>query len=321
MRVLVVGAGAVGKVYGWALRRAGCELGYLVKPKYLKTVRAGFDVVPLNGPGRDARAQITPDTVVTGEADLGTWDVVVLTVSSTALRASEWLRPITDALPNATVVCLQPALEDRRFVDERVSADRVLHSTITFSAWDAPLSGESDPRFDPPALALWHIPFTPNPVSGPRERRDAWVSTLKRGGLPMTTHRDVRLTAGFPNAVGMPHLLALELEGWSFAKLRSSSWLAVAAEGVREGVAAYCAEYDQRPPLLLHLVQPWLLAPASRLAPAFIPFDFERFVEKHFTKVGDQTRDIVRTLITQGQRHGLKTSALEQLVNAVDPPG
>ena len=47
-RVLIVGAGAVGQVYGWYLSRGGAEVSFYVKEKYLEDARAGFALYPLN---------------------------------------------------------------------------------------------------------------------------------------------------------------------------------------------------------------------------------------------------------------------------------
>ena len=41
-RVLLVGAGAVGQVYGKYLQAAGCEISFLVKEKYADEARRGF---------------------------------------------------------------------------------------------------------------------------------------------------------------------------------------------------------------------------------------------------------------------------------------
>ena len=46
-RVLLVGAGAVGQVFGKYLQAAGCELSFLVKEKYADEARHGFTLYEL----------------------------------------------------------------------------------------------------------------------------------------------------------------------------------------------------------------------------------------------------------------------------------
>ena len=55
MKVLVVGAGAVGQVYGWHLKRGGVDLTFYVKEKYRAEVEAGLTVYPLNEGQKTAR--------------------------------------------------------------------------------------------------------------------------------------------------------------------------------------------------------------------------------------------------------------------------
>ena len=42
MRALIVGAGAVGQVFGHHLAKAGAEVSFLVKPKYVAECERGF---------------------------------------------------------------------------------------------------------------------------------------------------------------------------------------------------------------------------------------------------------------------------------------
>ena len=48
MNVLIVGAGAVGQVYGRHFQRGGADVAYLVKPEHLDETRRGFTLYPLN---------------------------------------------------------------------------------------------------------------------------------------------------------------------------------------------------------------------------------------------------------------------------------
>ncbi|HIA02218.1 MAG TPA: hypothetical protein EYN66_09955, partial [Myxococcales bacterium] len=42
VKVLIIGAGAVGQIYGYFLQRAGAEVSFFVKDKYAEECRQGF---------------------------------------------------------------------------------------------------------------------------------------------------------------------------------------------------------------------------------------------------------------------------------------
>ena len=69
MRVLIVGAGAVGQVYGHHLQRGGAEVTFLVKPRYETDARAGFTLWRLRRLGRPRRV-IMAEHAVTSDASL-----------------------------------------------------------------------------------------------------------------------------------------------------------------------------------------------------------------------------------------------------------
>ena len=132
MRALVVGAGAVGQVYGHHLQRGGAEVWFLVKPKYAEECRAGFTVYPLNDRRRRAEPRrFAADGVVTRDDEVAAeaWDQVYLTVSSTALRGP-WLPGLARAVGDATVISLQPGIEDRKHVVQYVPEARLVSGLI-----------------------------------------------------------------------------------------------------------------------------------------------------------------------------------------------
>ena len=84
MRALIVGAGAVGQVYGYHLQQAGWEVGFLVRPKYAEAARSGFTLYPLNKPhrGRPVRFEGLEVYDSAEAAAEQSWDQVWLAVSS-----------------------------------------------------------------------------------------------------------------------------------------------------------------------------------------------------------------------------------------------
>jgi 2-dehydropantoate 2-reductase len=315
MRVLVVGAGAVGQVFGHHLARGGAEVAFLVKPRYAGAARAGYTLYALH----DRRRRTTPIRftgagVVTSaaEAAASRWDAVILTVSSTALRGA-WLAELAAATGDATVVMLQPGIDDRQVVLAAVAPDRVVAGLITLVSYLAPLPGET--RFPEPGVAYFFPPLSAVPLSGPEARVRPLVDALRRGGMPARRHPDVGAVAQFPSALMTPFLLALEAGGWRMDRLGERA--GVAARAAREAIAVARARGGKTPPLGGVLARGWLVRAGLAVGRRLVPFDLETYLRSHFTKVGDQTRLMLAQYIDIARERGLAASALEELRDAV----
>jgi 2-dehydropantoate 2-reductase len=318
MRALIVGAGAVGQVYGRCLRAGGArssDLAYLVKPVHADQARAGFTLYPLGGrrhrPPRSERLDgfevLTGPDQVAGQR----WDQVYLAVSSTALRAGDWFARLVPAIGQATLVLLQPGPEDRQFVLRALPAGQLVQGTITAVAYRAPLPGEEG-RYPQPGTAYW-LPPAPAPFSGPRERLDPVVAALRAGGMRARRVRDVEALVPFATALFMPVLAVLEQAGWSLAELGRGDRLARALRAGREAMRVTAAQVGRRAPWPLRLVRPWAVRALLRLAPRVAPLDLQAYLRVHFTKVGDQTRDFLRHYLAGGEAAGLPVETLRQV--------
>lgn len=311
-RVLVVGAGAVGQVYARHLAAGGAEVTFLVKPAHAAEVRAGLTLYPLNRP----RAQRTSPVLLTGygviddlaEVAQQSWDHVYLTISSTALRAGDWFAGLARAIHRATLVLLQPGPDDRAFVERHVPADQIVEGVITVISYRAPLPGET--RFPSPGVAYWFGPLAASPMSGPPDRLEPVLAALRAGELPARRHPDIGDSSVFPTAVFMPLLAALEGAGWSFRALLRSQRLREAVAAGREALRVMAHRRGRPAPLVMRLLGPLALRAVLAIAPRIMPFDLETYLRVHFTKVGDQTRDFLRTYLAQGRSAGLPTDAL-----------
>lgn len=83
MRILTVGAGAAGGYFGARLARAGQDVTFLVRPRRAEVLRArGLRV---SGPGEEIA--LDPQ-LVTADKPAGPYDLVLLSVKSTALEAA-----------------------------------------------------------------------------------------------------------------------------------------------------------------------------------------------------------------------------------------
>lgn len=308
-RILIVGAGAVGQAYGAHLQAGGAEVTLYLKPIHVETAKAGFDLRPL---GREKLTRLEACPVVTSAEEVAelSFDQVWLCTSSTALNGP-WLGPLLKASGDATVVGLQPGLGSQLLLESHVGPERVVMGMISLVAYQSPLPVGEDPSL-PEAVAYWFPPLSPSPFSGPRS--DQPKNALKRGGCPAKTVPDAAVAAATGSAFLMPHLVALEFEGWNLKDFRRGKRIAQAADASREALEIVTKEAGvKRSPLRLAM-RAWLTRSLVCAAPHVAPFPLEPYLAYHFTKVGDQTRAMIGRYVERGQAQGLPTKALEALL-------
>lgn len=312
MKVLIVGAGAVGQVYGRHFRLGGAEVTFKVKPKYADAAREGFTMYPLQGRGKNQPVRFDDFEVVTSDAEVAAerWDQVWLAISSTALRG-DWLGGFLEAIGDTPLVTLQPGLEDYELLAARHPPERIVTGIITFLSYQTPLEGESRPE---PGVAYWLPPLAPTPLEGPRDVVQAAVTTLKAGGLsaravPAQSGK-VRRNVRWGSALLQSVIAALEVAGWSLAELRRNH-MKLASAAARE--ATDIAEPGSRRLRTRLATMPWLMRLGLRLAPVFTPLPLETYLRYHFTKVGDQTRAALETYARRGEEQGKPHQAIDRL--------
>lgn len=310
-RVLVVGAGAVGQVFARHYQLGGAEVTLFVKEKYRAEAVAGFEMYPLNKGKQGVRFEGFGVVTSAAEVKARGFDQVMLTVASPALRGP-WLAELIEACGAATIVALQPGLDDRKtLIAAGASDDRLVQGMISLISYHAPLPGET--RFAKPGMAYWFPPLSPSPFSGPAERTAAVVAALKRGKLPAKKHKDVPRLAGFPTSVMMPYLVALELGGWTVKGAVKAGTLALGARAAREAIAVVRSIQGKPPFGLGALTRPRLLRAGLFLAKPLIPLPLETYLAAHFTKVGEQTADFMDGYIDKGRAAGLPVEALTEM--------
>lgn len=317
MKVLVVGAGAVGQVYGRHLQRGGCEVDFYVREKYLAELKPGVTVYPLNesrwqpvvfkGYGLMTRLE---------EIESQTYDQVWLCISSTALKG-DWLEPFLKAIQRGKaevfLVCMQPGIVDQEYVKARWPAERLIWNLITVISYHSPLPTETR---EPPGMAYWFPPLSKTPFSGPKTEVQALVKTLNKGGLKSAHTGASGTDAPLISSILMTQLMGLEGCEWSFRKYKSHEYLGLACQAGREAMSIAAKKLGRRP-WGRCLVRPFTLRRLMGWAPVVIPFDIETYLKVHFTKVGDQTRAAIQQYIELGHQLNCDTSALRELQSKV----
>lgn len=314
MRALIVGAGAVGQVYGAALQRAGVEVCFYVKEKYADEARAGYTMYALNHGARRERFEGFGVRTTVAEVAGESWDQLWLATSATAIQG-DWVEALVAATGDATIVCLQPGPESRARM-EPMGGARLVMGLIAMVSYQAPLPREA--RFTEPGVAYW-FPPGPSPFSGPEARVAPIVDALVRGGCPAKRGEDVAKGSVFAAALLQVHVAALDSVGWSWTRVAQGDTLALAAKALREAAVVGAKLTGARVPFWLGLVGPTLSKIVMAGARWYVPIDLPTYFAYHFTKVGDQTRANLDYWIKAGAEAGLETGALRALRGRMAP--
>ncbi len=314
--ILLIGAGAVGQVYGRHLQIGGAQVTFYVREKYLEPLKAGMPVYPLNRQSvRDAPQSFTEYKLISTikEVSENKYDQIWLCVPANALRG-DWVEPLLAASGEATIVSLVPGLEEKSLLLEHINADRLVCGMITLISYQAPLPNET---CHGPGMAYWFPPATPAYFSGPTGVVNEIVSRLKQGGQPAAAHKDVAAMGSSGTAILMPLLLGLERESWSFRQFTGTSALQDSLNAVNETLKIAAAQSGQSVPIWRHALVPALFKLILWLGERILPLPLETYLKYHFTKVGEQTRLFINSYIRLGQARGLPTANLVKLNNSV----
>ncbi|MGW6946958.1 ketopantoate reductase family protein [Streptomyces xanthophaeus] len=178
MRILTVGAGAVGGFFGARLAQAGHDVSFLVRPARAKALAArGLRV---EGQGESLR--ITPD-LVTSDAPGGPYDLVLLSVKATALHAA--VADVEAAVgPDTAVVPLLNGIAHLDVLVGRFGAGAVLGGVAKVVTT---LNEEGDVlRMAPPAVIL-----TGETDGRPSARVEAIRTALADAGIDSPATEDI----------------------------------------------------------------------------------------------------------------------------------
>lgn len=316
----MVGAGAVGQVYGHHLARGGARVAVLVKPRRRKEAEAGYTLTRVFPWGSRRTETFTPEAVLTNPAELmgrSTIDQIWFCVP-TDLLDQALLADVANAAPSATIVVLAPGHFVRRKVEAAVASRRAVFGSIGMISYVSPLEGSQDAREQKTPAGICYA-LSATKFSGVMERRALQaVSALRAGGCPTDLTADATTEVAFGSAFLMPIVATLELAGWSMKEFASAEHASLAASAIEEALNITSALTKLPKPAFTGLLSQWPLAIAARLAPVFMPLDIESFLRVHFTKVGAQTKLLLDTTIRDGEARALPVDSLRELVKSLE---
>ena len=316
VRVLIVGAGAVGQVYGHFMQRGGASVSFLVKEKYKASCEQGFTLFRSRRGGLGKGEFYQADAIYTRYEEVAkeAFDHVWLAMSSNDLRG-EWLSELKEAIGDTTLVMLQPDLDDRDYVLRYFPESQLVYGMINFISYQTPLPDlpSHHPDAEKQGVAYLMLPMMSAEFSGNPERLPAVMESLSLGRFPVKAQQNVPRLYADRSAWMIPLVAMLEVENWSIKRLLSSGSLDLAVEGARQALAIVAAKF-QRPlnwterGFSLTLVK--VLLPLVRF---LSPMDAESFIKFQFKKTAPQTRFMLDHFIDQGEHLGMNVTALKSL--------
>lgn len=315
-RVLIVGAGAVGQVYGHFMQRGGASVSFLVKEKYKEASEKGFTLYRSRRSGLGTGEFYEADNIYTRYEEIAEqeFDHVWLAMSSNDLRG-EWLSELKEAIGDTTLVMLQPDLEDRDYVLKYFPESQLVYGIINFISYQTPLPDlpSHHPDADKEGIAYLMLPMMSAEFSGNHKRLPPVMEALAMGRFPVKAQQNVPRIYADRSAWMIPLVAVLETENWSIKRMLSSGSLELAVEGARQALAIVAAKF-QRPlnwterGFSLILVK--VLLPLVRF---LSPMDAESFIKFQFKKTAPQTRFILDHFIHQGEKLGMSVTALKTM--------
>jgi ketopantoate reductase len=307
LHVAVIGAGALGRVYGVHLHNAGARVSFVVHPERLDDQRP-FVIERLNG-DRAVRECNAP--ILCAEIPR-TADVILLAVRGEQIDAA--LEARLRSAVNVPVIALTPILpHGQQRLRDRLG-DRLVVAMPTIAAQPGPDG----------VVRYWA--FDSNPTS--IEKSDTWRVVLSRligrfaaSHLAVRLERDVWRKNPATTIAFFPWSLAIGAAGSLEALGTRDDLLAAATAACKESLALARRVGPIEPSAALgaQLSGPRsvraVLAVGRRMAPRAVAF-----LDAHFgAKLDAQHAAFGAEILELGREHGIAMPRLEQLLSRVPP--
>jgi len=341
MRVLIVGCGAVGQVYGLALQQAGATLGFLCRPAAAERLerarkQGGLPLFQVSHgrPKAPIVHRLKDYEAIADAAESRRFepDQIWFTTPS-EVYYSDWFRDFLRQVPARRVVCFAPEGRRTEFHTEAMG-DRVVFGGTTFMAWQGDLGGGAWPTGGgawPTGGGAW-----PSGGGGRGEGVSFWRPPL---GIPLAGSQaacrevaQLLKPAGFRVMIGKPgshsqavataamtaFVAGLELSGWSLRGYRRSPWLGRAAGACREAITGQLPRAGAFTRALLS--SPVLSASFSLVAlllPLLFPFDPEKYLKFNYTKTREQTVLLLNLFMKDAADRGVPVTNIQGLLKGL----
>lgn len=320
MKVLMVGCGAVGQVFGLHLQKAGVELGLYDRPATVDKLREALEhgglslfQIRQSGGRRPIPYRLENYLVVRNveESQRFKPDQIWFTTPS-PVYYSEWFRDFLQEVPSERVVCFAPEGGRPEFFPESEGKDRLVFGGITFMAWQGDLGGGGG---RPEGVNFWLPPMVSIPLTGTEKACGEVKELLKKAGFRTTVKKQESGNTLAPvTAVMTAFMAGLELSGWSLKAYRKGLWLKRAAYGSREAALSQLTGAGIFTRMLLGILcSPAGLSLTTYFLPLLTPFEIEKYLKFHYLKTRDQTLTLLDVFVKDGKRRGLPVENIQIL--------
>jgi ketopantoate reductase len=311
MRVVLIGAGSVGQVYGYHLQKGGAKVDFVVRERHLGPLAQGVVLYPWNRKDRYTPLRWT-DFGLHGSVEeaLGEpADIVAICTSSTALLDGTVAAEVAEHRGDAAVLILQVGTKVPAFVYDHLPKDCVVWGKINMCAWWAPLDGQPLPE---PGMGWWFPWGNKLGFSGPRAGLIA--GAMVAGGAPAEVVPDVLDDLAFLGIVLGMVTTPLEVAGWSMDRLIADRALVDLAHRSMKEVWAHAEKTTgKRTPMGLRMLSPGGIRFILRWVLPRAPVNFETFFAAHYTKIADQVSELLAQRISRLAEDDMPNAALTEV--------
>jgi hypothetical protein len=304
MKILIVGAGAVGLVYGHHFANAGHQVTFMVKEKYQAQLNqekeAGVILYHLNSDKKLLKPQHFKNfESINHWDDAQGFDLVALAISSNALRQLP-LDQIEQTLigTDTDLLMLQPSATDFEHLSQVIVKEKIFQGMISLISYQ---TDEVNQNIKPAGTA-YYLPPMPMPISASTESQQTRlkniVSLFKNSAIPAKAVKSAIDDSKIPSAFLMTFLCALEAANWEFKRLGQSADLlkklsaaqqSLLPQQITEKGFSNSLKRSSLTLLLKVFLRPGLYKLLLKMAPQFVPLPLEAYLKKHFMKVRLQT--------------------------------
>jgi hypothetical protein len=309
MKVLIVGCGAVGQVFGLFLQKAGVDLGLYDQPATADRLQqalaqGGLPIFQITRSHRkDPIAhRLKNYQVLTSVAECRRFapDQIWFATPSPVYH-SEWFREFLQSVPAGRVVCFAPEGGRPEFIPSDGAEDRLVFGGVTFMAWQGDLGGGGG-RPEGVNFCLSPLAF---PLSGTEKACGEVAPVFKKAGLRVDIQKPGSPMQASMTAVMTAYTAGLELSGWKLRGFRSSPWLHRSARASREAALSQLQSAGFLPRVLIGMICSSAgLFLITLLLPLLFPFDIEKYLTFHYRKTRDQTLTLLNLFISDGIKKG-----------------
>lgn len=313
-RILIIGSGAVGAIYGAYLAQAGCHTAFLVRDRSSSNSQMPRTLhhYPMLGALTKTVRSEQQNLRIIDQAHSG-WDQVWICLPSNAIHANWLAQQLRKIRANTPIILWSPDFRDKQRI-EAIHKGPVSRALIGLISFQTPLPSEQTPSPGIAYLAPPRSAVLENSAAG--KRAAEW---LQQGGLAAVTMNKLSAHEALMTAQLQPLIAALECCDWSLSTLRKSDLLTTASEATNEAarIGAHFLEPTKSHNKHSLPGKRWLFRLAILAAPALAPFPLQTYLHYHFAKVGEQTRQMFDGWIDYGKLNNLPVNALTTLRQAL----